>query len=105
MPLLSTSDLTVAALQKDLAMQRHCQSLLEHQLVAIAEGLSLAINPLLTQGGFDRYTTIAGDTLQGISTMFFGSPDYWQAIAELNGVDYPYILYPGRTLRVPKYDA
>jgi len=36
-----------------------------------------------------------------IATKFYGVPDQWQAIANVNGLDYPYTVVPGQVLEIP----
>jgi nucleoid-associated protein YgaU len=56
----------------------------------------------LTASG-ETYTVQSGDTLMGISRKLFnGDPQYWDEIADLNGIKAPYTIYPGRELKVPK---
>ncbi len=51
----------------------------------------------------ETYTVQSGDTLMEISRKSFnGDPQYWDEIAELNGIKTPYTIYPGRELKVPK---
>lgn len=44
------------------------------------------------------YTVVKGDTLSGIGAKTGTS---WPAIAELNGIKPPYIIYPGQVLKLP----
>lgn len=52
---------------------------------------------------------LPGDTLQGISIDLFGVPDFWEMLARLNDLSYPYIsdggqpgtLRPGQKLKLP----
>lgn len=46
-------------------------------------------------------TVVAGDTLQSIAYREYGKPTLWRAIAELNGIDDPTRLAPGRSLLIP----
>ncbi|MBZ2197048.1 CIS tube protein [Occultella gossypii] len=46
----------------------------------------------------------AGDTLAGIAYAEYGDPSLWRAVAELNGVDDPVRLRPGRRLLLPAVD-
>ncbi|MFB0536994.1 MAG: PKD domain-containing protein [Anaerolineae bacterium] len=49
------------------------------------------------------YQVQSGDTLMEISRKLFnGDPQYWDEIAELNGIKAPYTLYPGDELKVPE---
>jgi nucleoid-associated protein YgaU len=51
-----------------------------------------------------RYTTVAGDTLSGIASKFYGRADLWYVIYELNRgatEDNPDKLLPGLTLEIP----
>jgi PKD repeat protein len=48
------------------------------------------------------YTVKSGDTLMEISRKLFnGDPQYWDEIAELNGLNAPYTIHPGDVLKVP----
>ena len=56
-----------------------------------------------SSGTSEKYTVQSGDTLMGISRKLFnGDPQYWDEIAELNGIKAPYTIYPGRELKLPK---
>lgn len=46
---------------------------------------------------FERYKVRRGDYLLGIAKSFGLD---WRRLAELNGISYPYILHPGRVLRL-----
>jgi nucleoid-associated protein YgaU len=49
------------------------------------------------------YKVQSGDTLMGISRKLFdGDAQYWDEIAELNGIKAPYTIYPGQELELPK---
>jgi LysM repeat protein len=49
------------------------------------------------------YTVQSGDTLMGISRKLFnGDPQYWDEIADLNGIKAPYTIHPGDELKVPE---
>ena len=49
------------------------------------------------------YKVQSGDTLMGISRKLFnGDPQYWDEIADLNGIRAPYTIYPGDELEVPE---
>jgi hypothetical protein len=47
------------------------------------------------------HTVRRGDTLQGISMKEYDDPAQWRRIADLNGIDNPMMLEPGRKLLVP----
>jgi hypothetical protein len=47
------------------------------------------------------HTITAGDSLQSVAWKELGSPTYWRALAELNGIDDPLRLAPGRVLLIP----
>jgi phage tail-like protein len=47
------------------------------------------------------HTIVAGDTLASISYEACGKADMWRLIAEMNGIDDPVRLRPGRTLLLP----
>ena len=49
------------------------------------------------------YKVQSGDTLMEISRKLFnGDPEYWDEIANLNGIRAPYTIYPGDELKVPE---
>ncbi|WP_157611019.1 putative Ig domain-containing protein [Arsukibacterium perlucidum] len=48
-----------------------------------------------------RYTARAGDTLQGIAQLFYGSSDYWYIIASANGLSADSPLQEGTALDIP----
>jgi hypothetical protein len=43
----------------------------------------------------------ARDTLANLAAAYLGDAGRWREIAELNGIDDPFRLEPGRTLRIP----
>ena len=48
------------------------------------------------------YKVQSGDTLMGVSRKLFnGDPQYWDEIADLNGIKAPHTIYPGDELKVP----
>lgn len=54
--------------------------------------------------GSQTYVTVAGDTLAGISTAFYGAPKHWRAIADANpGIDQT--LPVGTSLVIPPNDS
>ncbi|MBD2019358.1 LysM peptidoglycan-binding domain-containing protein [Leptolyngbya sp. FACHB-36] len=101
MSLLQPDEITVEALMADLPMQRSARHQLELQTLSLLEGLTLAVNPLLQSAPNPQYVVKDGDSLQIVSLRLFGVIDYWRAIAELNRIDYPFVVYPGRVLQVP----
>ena len=49
------------------------------------------------------YKVQSGDTLMEISRKLFnGDPQYWDEIANLNGIRAPYTIHPGQELEVPE---
>jgi nucleoid-associated protein YgaU len=51
----------------------------------------------------NTYTVQSGDTLMEISRKLFnGDPQYWDEIADLNGIQAPYTIHPGDVLKVPE---
>jgi nucleoid-associated protein YgaU len=57
-----------------------------------------------TSGAFGSrrtHTVIAGDSLASISYAVYGRPDYWRAIADVNGIDDPLRLRTGTELLIP----
>ena len=48
-----------------------------------------------------RYNVRAGDTLQGIAQLFYGSSDYWYVIASANGLSNDSPLQEGTALDIP----
>lgn len=51
-----------------------------------------------SSGAVGTYTVRPGDTLGAISTKLYGTMSQWHALAQLNGLKEPYLLYPGQTL-------
>jgi hypothetical protein len=47
------------------------------------------------------YIVQSGDSLESISTDYFGSPSRWKDIADANGIQPPYIFNPGVRLIIP----
>jgi LysM repeat protein len=43
-----------------------------------------------------------GETLDRIAATYYGNPTHWRRIAELNGIEDPLALRPGRILAIPK---
>ncbi|MDH5546811.1 MAG: LysM peptidoglycan-binding domain-containing protein, partial [Gammaproteobacteria bacterium] len=52
-------------------------------------------------GSVSQHTINPGDTLESISTTYFGSSAYWYLIAEANGIENSESLKPGTTLTIP----
>jgi LysM repeat protein len=50
----------------------------------------------------DVYTVEPGDTLWGIAQKTMGKGWKWWRIAEANGLQDPYVIYPGQELVIPK---
>lgn len=101
MPLLNANEITVEALMADVAMQRSHRNQLEMQLLTLDEGLALQNNPLEQSSAVRTFTVGAGDTLQIVSDRLWGTPEYWRALAQANGLEYPYLLVTGQVLTVP----
>ena len=60
---------------------------------------SIVRDPAAPIPGSTRYTTVAGDTLAGISTAFYGTSQHWRLIADANpGLG---ALTPGTELVIP----
>ena len=54
-------------------------------------------------GTSETYTVQSGDTLMGISRKLFnGDSQYWDEIADLNGIKAPHTIHPGQELKLPK---
>jgi len=63
---------------------------------------SMPTNP--TSGGLPGrriHVMSEGENLQTVSTASYGVPRYWRAIAEVNGIDDPLRVSPGRRLYLP----
>jgi hypothetical protein len=101
MPLLNPEEINVAALMADLPMQRSARSQIEIQLLTLKEGLELGYNPLERSNPVQYHRVGDFETLPIISNRLFGKPDHWEAIAQANGLEYPYIVVPGQVLIVP----
>ena len=56
----------------------------------------------LTENGDIVYLINGGDTLSGISVMFYGLPTYYEEIAKYNNIEEPYIIYEGQELLLPR---
>jgi LysM repeat protein len=54
--------------------------------------------PSSSAGGGGTYTVVSGDNLSAIGTKT-GSD--WRAIAQLNGIGAPYVIYPNEVLNIP----
>lgn len=66
---------------------------------------SLPTNP--TSGGLPgrrSHTVAHGETLQSIATDKYGTPGLWRRIAEVNGIQDPARVRPGRTVYLPNAD-
>ena len=48
-----------------------------------------------------KYTVVEGDSLSKIARDVLGNMDLWPQIAEINGIEAPYTIYPGQTLTLP----
>ncbi len=48
------------------------------------------------------YTVKNGDTLGKISTMFYGSSEYYNELATYNNIEDAYLIYVGQTIRIPR---
>jgi len=48
------------------------------------------------------YTVQSGDCLMGIARKLLGDPHRWREIADLNDIEPPYTIYPGKQLKVPE---
>lgn len=53
------------------------------------------------QPQFIEYTVKRGDTLIGISMMFYGDPESFRKIVEANGIENPNLINPGQVLKIP----
>ena len=49
-----------------------------------------------------NYTVQSGDTLGGISLMFFGTPNYYLELANYNNIENPALIYEGQVIRIPR---
>lgn len=47
------------------------------------------------------YMVLPGDSLTKIAQKIYGSPKFWQEIAQANALQDPYIIYPGDGLKYP----
>lgn len=50
------------------------------------------------------HTIIDEDTLTSISTRFYGSPNHWYIIADVNNIENPLELIVGQTLIIPNIE-
>ncbi len=88
----------------DIPLQRAYQDILIMQLMVLQEGLTMPVaNPFLRPSAqaVQRYTVGAFETLPIIAAKFYGAPDQWQAIADVNNLEYPYTVVPGQILEIP----
>lgn len=69
--------------------------------MTLQEGLELSYNPLERTSPIQYHRVGDFETLPIISNRLFGVPDHWPAIAEINGLSYPYVVLPGQLLKVP----
>lgn len=102
--LLEPSEITVEALMADLPMQRSARNQLTVQLSVLAEGLGLGFNPLQRAKQIERVIVAENETLAIVSLRIWGKPDYWRQLADENGLEYPFTIYPGQVLNVPEID-
>lgn len=51
--------------------------------------------------GRRTHTVVAGDSLPSVANREYGVPGLWRAIAEANGIDDPFRLASGTSLRIP----
>lgn len=58
--------------------------------------------PTPTPGG--TYVVKSGDSLWAIAARMLGNGADYIKIAELNGIPYPYNIYPGQVLKLPGFD-
>jgi nucleoid-associated protein YgaU len=56
-------------------------------------------------GTVQTHQVRAGDTLQGLAAMYFGSPAYWYLIADANGLTGNEALAEGSTITIPNQVA
>ena len=47
------------------------------------------------------YVVQGGDTLSGISMLFYGNPIYYEEIAEYNNIEDPTLIYEGQVIYLP----
>ena len=72
------------------------------------ESISLesTIDDVLTTSDDLVYTVKDGDTLQGISSVYYGDSGLWYIIALANDIQNPFDeneFYPGQILKIPQY--
>lgn len=60
--------------------------------------LPVAPSPIMSAGRGGTYTVVSGDTLSEIG-LKTGSD--WKAIASVNSIPVPYVIYPGQVLQLP----
>lgn len=102
--LIEPSEITVAGLMADLPMQRSARNQLIMQLAILADGLSLGFNPLERAKPIERVIVGENETLPIVSLRLWGKPDYWRQLADANGLEYPFTIYPGQVLEVPEIE-
>src|SRR5258708_6452035 len=47
------------------------------------------------------HTVVEGETIQSVAYAELGDPNYWRAIADVNGIDDPLRVRPGASLAIP----
>lgn len=50
----------------------------------------------------ERYAISRGDTLQKVSSRFYGTPNRWQDIARASGIVNANLVYPGQVVTIPR---
>lgn len=57
------------------------------------------VNEMLNKNKTEIYTVVSGDSLSKIGAKYGVK---WQAIASENGIRFPYVIYPGQKLKIPR---
>ncbi len=67
--------------------------------ICYASTITLLSAPAIAKA--DYYSVSAGDNLKSISERYYGDPNYYDELAEYNGIIYPYNIYANQILDVP----
>ena len=76
-----------------------------YRLIATASGIAdpgvINVGQRLLMPDFTRYTVVAGDTLSGLASRFYGDADLDRLIAGASGISESSVITPGQRLVIP----
>ena len=76
-----------------------------YRLIATASGIAdpgvINVGQRLLMPDFTRYTVVAGDTLSGLASRFYGDADLDRLIAGASGISESSVITPGQRLIIP----